>query len=95
MNLMQPLRRSVYDERPARRRLALALLAKIARLRPAALGTPGWAWRVQALAAASDPETTEAVSEILALCPTRHVRPIPPREAALWAEARLERQKAA
>ncbi len=91
LNLMQPLLRSVYDERPARRRLALALLAKIARRRPGALGRPGWAWRVQALAAASDPEATEAVSEILALCPARHARPISAREAALWAEARLEK----
>jgi hypothetical protein len=71
---------------PAARRDALRALGELALYRPETAMPVEWRWRALAHAAAhEDPTVAPAVAALLAARPARR-RPIPAREAALWAE---------
>lgn len=81
------LRPLVYAADVTVRRESLARLAALVEVQPAAIGSPDWRWRATALdLTAHDPALTPAVTLLLAACPQRR-RPVPAREAYLWAEA--------
>ncbi|MDQ2808720.1 MAG: hypothetical protein M3Z04_17700, partial [Chloroflexota bacterium] len=74
---------------------SLLTLAAVVARDAAALGSPDWRWRTTALALTqSDPALTAAVTDLLAACPRRR-RPVPLREAALWAEVARPVRRAA
>lgn len=79
------LRPLVAVEDASLRRAGVAALAQVADVYPGAVAGP-WRWRVEvALAAQADPRLAPDAARLLARTARRR-RPVPAREAHLWAE---------